>query len=215
MLFRGIDKKDVDLFIFKLNNKLSKRVPYYVRHSDLPFIKYAVKPNPTIETSKVTRNDWEIKVTFDCYKGYSESYKTVQNLNFLDGSWQFEQNIKFHNDIKYKHKSDNFDIYNGSSDTIDPLLNHYLKIEINANAKNGLTIRNNTTKDEITYKSELKKEDDFVINGVYPFLNGNRVGRYTNFEWLRLNEGYNNITIIGTDVNDPPEISFDFNFIFK
>lgn len=215
MLFRGIDKKDVDLFIFKINNKLSKRVPYYVRHSDLPFIKFAVYPSPKIETTKVTRKDWEIKITFTCYKGYSESYKTVKDMNFLDDNWQFEQNLKFDNDIKYEHTSENFDIYNGSSDTIDPSLNHFLKIVVNANAKDGITIKNNTTGDEIIYKSKLKKDDDFVIDGVYPFVNGNRVGRYTNFEWLTLAKGYNNISVLGTDVNDPPNVKFDFNFIFK
>lgn len=214
-LFRGIDKKDVDIFIFKLNNILSQRKPYYIRHSDLPFIKFAVKPAPEISTSKVTRNDWEIAISFECYKGYSESYKTVKNMSFLDGNWQFEQGIKFNDDIKYEHESDNFDIYNGSSDTIDPWSNHYLKIEINADVKDSLIIRNNTTNDEIVYKGELKKEQKLIIDGVYPYLDGNRVGRYTNFEHLTLKKGYNNISVFGTDINNPPKIKFDFNFIYR
>lgn len=214
LLARGIDKPDVDLLIFKLNNLLSKRKAYYVRHSDLPSIKYAVLPTPKIESDRKTRNDYEITVTFECYKGYSESYKTVQQMNLLDGTWQFEEGAVFDDDVKYTHETNNFYIYNGSPDAIDPLINHYLYIKVNADAPDGLRIINNTTEQELEFSEPLKVSDDFVLDGVYPILNGKRVGRYTNFEFIKLAPGYNSISIYG-DVANKPKSHWDFNFLFR
>ena len=214
LLARGIDKPDVDLLIFKLNNLLSKRKAYYVRHSDLPSIKYAVLPTPKIESDRKTRNDYEITVTFECYKGYSESYKTVQQMNLLDGTWQFEEGAVFDDDVKYTHETNNFYIYNGSPDTIDPLINHYLYLKVNADAPDGLRIINNTTEQELEFSEPLKVSDDFVLDGVYPMLNGKRVGRYTNFEFIKLAPGYNSISIYG-DAANKPKSQWDFNFLFR
>lgn len=214
LLARGIDKPDVDLIIFKLNNLLSKRKAYYVRHSDLPNIKYGVLPTPKIESDRKTRNDYEITITFECYKGYSESYKTVQEMNLLDGTWQFEEGVLFDDDVKYNHETDNFYIYNGSPDAIDPLINHYLYLKVNADAPDGLRIINNTTEQKLEFSESLKPNDDFVLDGVYPLLNGERVGRYTNFEFLKLKPGYNSISIYG-DINNSPKSYWDFNFLFR
>lgn len=214
LLARGIDKPDVDLLIFKLNNLLSKRKAYYVRHSDLPSIKYAVLPAPKIESDRKTRNDYEITVTFECYKGYSESYKTVQQMNLLDGTWQFEEGAVFDDDVKYTHETNNFYIYNGSPDAIDPLINHYLYLKVNADAPDGLRIINNTTEQELEFSEPLKVSDDFVLDGVYPMLNGKRVGRYTNFEFIKLAPGYNSISIYG-DAANKPKSQWDFNFLFR
>lgn len=214
LLARGIDKPDVDLLIFKLNNLLSKRKAYYVRHSDLPSIKYAVLPTPKIESNRKTRNDYEITITFECYKGYSESYKTVQEMNVYDEAWQFENKLDYKYEIKYTQDVETFFIYNGSADDINPLINHYLYLKINADAPNGIRIKNHTTKEEITFSEPLKKYDNFVLDGVYPLLNNKRVGRYTNFEFLTLAIGYNKISIYG-DKKHTPDSYWDFNFLFR
>lgn len=213
-LYRGADKDDVNMYIFKLNNILSKREPYYVRHSDLPDIKYAVLPNPKIESSKVTIRDYKITVTFECYKGYSESYNTVQNMNLTDGTWQFEEGLMIDDEISYNKEECSFMIYNGSYDTIDPLLNHYLKIKLKLNAPRGFKIINNSTQDIVEFNSPITKKDIFELRGVYPYLNNERVGRYTNYEWIRLKPGYNYISIHG-DTKNRPITEWDFNYLFR
>lgn len=213
-LFRGVDKRDVDIFIFKINNILSKRKAYYVRHSDLPAIKYSVLPTPKIESTKVSRVDYEIKITWECHKGYSESYKTTQEMNLLDGTWQFEEGAIFDDDVMYTHNEKTFYIYNGSYDTLDPMLNHYLYLKIKADAPEGLRITNNTTEDEVRFLEPLTRDDDLVFDGVYAYLNGNRAGRLTNFEFLTLADGYNSISIYG-DNNNEPYSYWDFNFLFR
>lgn len=214
MLFRGSDKRDVDLFLFKLDNMLSLREPYYVRHSDLPGIKYAVLPTPKIEDSYKTIRDREITLTFTCYKGYSESYQATNKMNLVDGAWQFEEGIEADEDLKYIHYDWGFPIYNGSSDTINPF-DHALTIKINIDAPNGFTLRNNTTGDVFEYYEPLKKSTGFMIKDIYPIKNiSDNVGRFTNFEWLTLAPGFNDIEITGKDIGYTKS-EWIFNYVFR
>lgn len=212
---RGIDKRDVDLLIFKLNNMLSIKEPYYVRHSDLPSVKYAVLPNPKIESDRKTRQDYTVTITFEVYKGYSESYVSTQHLKSLQEVYQFGDRVVWdEDDVRYNHFSQNFAIYNASNDYIDPMNNHYFNLRINTYAPKGITIYNATTGDRLTYNQPLKRTDVFVLEGVYPFVNGDRVGRYTNFEYLTLAPGYNEIYIYG-DGMEKPESHWDFYFVYR
>lgn len=213
-LFRGIDKRDVDLFVFKLNNMLSRRKPYYIRHSDLPNIKWQVKPTPKIESSKIGRQDVSITITFECNKGFSESYNSTLKMDLINGGSQFGGGNVFDNEIKYVHDKRNFDIYNGGADTLDPYLGHYIHIKISADAPNGLTIRNNTTGDELIYRDILKPEDELIINGVYVTKGNKNMGRVTNFEYLTLKKGYNSISIYGDEYNEPHS-EWDFNYLYR
>lgn len=213
-IFRGVDKRDVDLFIFKLNNIVSRREPYYIRHSDLPNIKFQVLPTPKIESSQITRRDVSINITFTCIKGFSESYKTTLEMDLINGGSQFEGGNIFDDTAIYVHDSKNFEIYNGGADSLDPFLGHYLHVKINADAPNGLSIRNNSTKDEIIYYDALKPQDNLVLDNVYVKKNKEHVGRSTNFEFLTLKKGYNNISIYG-DKYDKPHSEWDFNFLYR
>ena len=50
-------------------------------------------------------------------------------------------------------------------------MRHKLIVKLSAEAPNGFKIRNKTTKDVFEYKKKLKKSQDFVLNGVYPYVN--------------------------------------------
>ncbi|MEB7678152.1 phage tail family protein, partial [Staphylococcus saprophyticus] len=81
-------------------------------------------------------------------------------------------------EIKYKHTTTSFKIYNGSSDTINPLLRHQFKLLVNIDAPKGFKIKNKSTSkklndgtetDVFEYKKGIKKSQQLVINGVHPF----------------------------------------------
>lgn len=212
--YRGADKQDVDLFIFRLNNMLNVRKSYYVRHSDLPGIKYAVEPTPEIDTEFVSLRDTIIKVSFSCYKGYSESYKLSSEMSKSNGTWQFQEGVLTTDEIKYTHYDWGFRIYNGSNDTINPF-NHHLVIDIWIDAPNGFSLRNNTTGDEFEYYEPLKSNTQLKIDRVYPILNlSENVGRYTNFEWITLAPGWNDIEFIGVGLESVKSV-WNFNYIFR
>ena len=211
--FDGADKHDLNLFAEKLRKKLRRRDPFYLRHSYLPGIKYAIN-SAEINYEKLNHSDAEITMTFHCYKGYAESLYDTGQFSLSSGEWQFEAVARADDSIKYKHTNDYFNIYNGSSDTIDPLLRHKLQIQIKADAPEGITIRNLTTGDKFVYKKPLTPSKTLMIQGVHPLLDGNRVGIDTNWQWITLAPGYNTIKIENDSIRSI-ETQWSFNFIYR
>ena len=211
--FKGLDTKDLKLYKQKIRNILYQREPYYVWHSDAPGKKYAVYCDSN-DNENLTNSFATFKVTFVVFKGYSESLKDTSQLSLSSGDWQFEAGVLSDDEIKYKHNTTSFKIYNGSSDTINPLLRHQFKILINIDAPKGFKIKNKTTDDVFEYKKGIKKNQQLVINGVHPFINNKRVGIDTNWQWLTLDKGFNDIEIIGENISNV-QTQWIFPFIYR
>ena len=157
--FKGVDTKDLRLYKQKLRNTLYKREPYYIWHSDAPGKKYAVYCDSS-ENEDLTNSFATFKVTFVVFKGYSESLKDTSEFSLSSGDWQFEAGVLLDDEIKYTHEATEFQIYNGSSDIINPLLRHQLKLLINIDAPKGFKINNKTTGDVFEYKKHQEKPTD-------------------------------------------------------
>lgn len=211
--FDGADKHDLNLFAEKLRKKLRRRDPFYLRHSYLQGIKYAIN-SAEINHEKLNHSDAEITMTFHCYKGYSESFKETNEYSLYSDNWQFENNLLSDSNIKYKHNTTSFSIYNGSTDTINPLLRHKFKLLINIDAPNGFKLENKTTGDVFEYKKPIKKNTQIMIQGVHPFIGNNRVGIDTNWKWITLDAGYNEIEITGKNIGET-STQWIFPFIYR
>ena len=211
--FDGADKHDLNLFAEKLRKKLRRRDPFYLRHSYLPGIKYAIN-SAEINHEKLNHSDAEITMTFHCYKGYSESFKETNEYSLYSDNWQFENNLLSDSNIKYKHNTTSFSIYNGSTDTINPLLRHKFKLLINIDAPNGFKLENKTTGDVFEYKKRIKKNTQIMIQGVHPFIGNSRIGIDTNWKWITLDAGYNEIEITGKNIGET-STQWIFPFIYR
>lgn len=220
--FKGLDTKDLKLYKQKLRNILYQREPYYVWHSDMPGKKYAVYCDSN-DNENLTNSFATFAVTFVVFKGYSESLKETDEFSLSSGDWQFEGGLLSDDEIKYKHDTTSFKIYNGSSDAINPLLRHRFKLIVNIDAPKGFKIKNKTTSkklkdgtetDVFEYKKAIKKNQQLVINGVHPFINNNRVGIDTNWQWLTLAEGFNDIEITGENISNVTT-QWIFPFIYR
>lgn len=209
----GYDIKDYHLFKTRLRAIIFKRKAYYIVHSDFPGRKYAVVPESISYEDKYGRNG-EVSISFSCVKGYSESLKDTSEYSLKDGTWQFENNLLSNDEIKYKHNTSYFKIYNGSSDKIDPHVRHDLKIIINIDAPNGFKLKNVTTGDVFEYKKPIKKNQTLTLQGVHPLINGERVGVDTNWKWITLEEGFNDIEITGTNIGQNTT-QWIFPFIYR
>ncbi|GGB85389.1 phage tail domain-containing protein [Staphylococcus nepalensis] len=209
----GLDEVDINLMELKLRSIFFKRKPYYIVTSDNPGIKFKVN-NPDVNPDYADFSMARFEMTFSVKDGYAESLKDTNQFSLSSGDWQFEAVARADNSIKYTHTSDYFDIYNGSSDTIDPLLRHKLQIQIKADAPNGITIRNLTTEDKFVYKKPLTPSKTLTIQGVHPILDGNRVGIDTNWQWITLAPGYNTIKIEDDSIISV-ETKWSFNFIYR
>ncbi|MCY1585583.1 distal tail protein Dit [Staphylococcus pettenkoferi] len=212
--FKGEDTRDLRLLKQKLRTLLFRREPYYIWHSDMPGKKYAVYCESN-ENEDLTNSFATFKVTFVVYKGYSESIDDTSQFSLDNGRWQFESGVLATSDVHYSHDHTAFRIYNGSSDTINPVMRHNFKLIIHATAPKGLKITNETTGDVFEYKESLNYANELVINGVHPFLDRKqRVGKYTNFEWITLAPGYNQIVITGEHLKKV-QTEWIFNFIYR
>ena len=211
--FKGLDTKDLKLYKQKLRNTLYKREPYYVWHSDAPGKKYAVYCDSS-DNEDLTNSFATFKVTFVVFKGYSESLFPTDRLDLMNEHWYFSNGLIVDEDIKYSHSTNDFKIYNGSSDTITPIQRHYIKIKMNIDAPNGFILKNNTSGTEFEYTKAIKAKDKLVLNGAHPLLNGKNCGIDTNWEFISLSPGMNNFKVMGDGVK-VQEISFSFNFIYR
>ncbi|MCE5131182.1 phage tail family protein [Staphylococcus saprophyticus] len=211
--FKGLDTKDLKLYKQKLRNTLYKREPYYVWHSDAPGKKYAVYCDSN-DNEDLTNSFATFAVTFVVFKGYSESLKETDQFSLSSGDWQFEGGVLADDNIKYKHNTTSFKIYNGSSDVINPLLRHKFKLLINIDAPKGFKITNKTTGDVFEYKKSIKSNQRLTINGVHPFINNQRVGIDTNWQWLTLNQGFNDFEITGENIGSV-QTQWVFPFIYR
>ncbi|PTI10691.1 phage tail protein [Staphylococcus xylosus] len=211
--FKGYDSTDLRLIKQKLRGLLFRREPYYVWHSDLPGKKYAVYCTEDGNES-LTNSFATFAITFVVFKGYSESLRDTNDIELLQENVQFEQGLDLADKLKYKHSEKSFSIFNGSTDIIDPLKRHKLIIQMSVESPNGFKIRNKTTGDVFEYKKKIKKTQKFILNGVYPYVDKKRVGIDTNYSYLTLATGINNIVIEGDGV-EQVDIEFIFNYIYR
>lgn len=213
-VYSGVDVIDYHLLKKQLRSMLYSRTPFYIVHSDMPGMKYAVVTDSTAIEDVYGRNG-TFEITFTVYKGYSESLYETNQYDKNSDKWQFGNGLLVNDDIKYKHNTTSFKIFNGSSDTIAPFPHrHKLIIKLNVNAPKGFKLINRTTGDVFEYKKAITKNKQIIINGIYPTIDGKRVGIDTNHEWLTLAPGYNDIEIIGTDITEPTS-EFIFPFIYR
>ncbi|MBF0793812.1 phage tail domain-containing protein [Mammaliicoccus lentus] len=212
--FDGWDESDAYLAELKLREIFASRERYVVISSQMPGIKFPVEYvsiNQNLEQIPFL----EFEITLKVHKGYSESLYETDQYDKTSDKWQFGNGLLVNDDIQYKHNSTSFKIFNGSSDTIAPFPHrHKLIIKINVNAPNGFKLHNRTTGDVFEYKKAIKSNQQLIINGVYPTINGKRVGIDTNHEWLSLAPGYNDIEITGTNITQPT-VEFIFPFIYR
>lgn len=210
--YDGIDNSDLILFTEKIKKIIHARNPMYIVHSEMPGRKYAFN-SAKVEWEKITNSDITFSIVFNCYKGFSESLKDTSDIDFLSDYWQYENGV-VSEEIQYTFDNKRFSVFNGSSDTINPIIGHKLKIVIKGSGSNGFKITNYHTGQTFEYKDALNSGQTFVLDNVHPLIDGRRVGHNTNYEWISLKEGYNNIEIEGIGFSIE-SVEFIFDFIYR
>lgn len=212
--YAGTDTKDYNLLKQRLRGLLFRREPYFVVHSDMPGKKYSVYcEENSIEDIGEQFGTFEVK--FVVHKGYSESLLDTSKFSLSKANqWQVEGGHLSDSNIKYKHTDSRFQIYNGSDDVINPVLGYEMKIKMNIDAPNGFKLINHTTNTEFQYKKPIKKNQQLILDGVHPLLNKQRVGVDTNWDWIVLDKGFNDIEVTGAGVTNTT-VEFIFNFVYR
>ena len=214
--YDGVDSSDLILFTEKIKKIIHTRKPMYVVHSELPARKYAFN-SAKVDWEKITNSDTTFSITFNVYKGYSESLHDTDEFSLGNGNFQFESGVLPDSNTSYRFNRAMFEVLNGSSDTIDPRHRHKLKIIIRMTTDEGFRLVNKTTGDIFEYKSDLDINRQMTIDGGYPYIQQNdvraRCGRLTNHGLITLAPGINKFEVWGNFKN--LDIQFIFPFIYR
>lgn len=93
-------------------------------------------------------------------------------------------------------------------------MRHHLNIYLNVDAPKGFKLTNTTTGDVFEYTKPITSKQTLILQGVHPILNGQRVGIDTNFNFLTLAPGYNEIEITGSNLGKTNS-KWVFNYIYR
>ena len=75
-------------------------------------------------------------------------------------------------------------------------------------------MHNYHTNESFTYYGALQAYQTLTLNGVHPIIGNNRVGIDTNYDWITLAPGNNNIEIEGNGLSNV-YAEFELNFIYR
>lgn len=205
----GANESEFRMLYYELHNFFMSRNGFWIVFGNEPTFKYRVKTkvfSPTYFNEKQS----SIAITFNNYTGMRESVGTSleifsKNKNFFS----FGMGIP-NKDISFESNEKEFSIYNPSSVVIDPLgQDHFLKIHIKGNG--SPTLINKTTGESFTYNRVLNANDELILNGVDPYINGQPDGINSNHGTISLVKGDNEFEISGLSNSD---VSFEFYFIY-
>jgi len=216
---RARDSQQYHLVANEIRNFVTRRGDFYLQHYQLPFIKYLISKAEATFTRQSPYSG-ECTINFTCSTGYGLSIVSTGQLKQKD-SWAMGGYLQTLEQRDYIFKNTkNFEVYNLGGDTVDVRKHHPLTITIknvqyaadDTREVKALQIENMTTGDKFRYEKELKKTDVLKLEGVFPLLNDDHVGKDTNHNVIRIASGKNSFKLYGAEKF---EITFDFNFIYR
>lgn len=157
--------------------------------------------------------DASFTIPFDNPSGYLYSLVNSDVLKeYGQEAWQYGQNLPNGKDLQYQFiDQSEFQVYNASDITVDPYFQrHQLKIIIK-HSGGGFGITNETTGDAYRFNGSMRSSDTLMIDGINTYLNGKLADNQTNYGYLSLEPGWNDIKITGAVDLD---ITFSFPFIY-
>lgn len=158
-------------------------------------------------------HDATFSIPFENPSGYLYSLVNSDILKeYGQNAWQYGENLPNGKDLQYQFVDQTqLSVYNASDIPIDPYFQrHELKIIIK-HSGGGFTLENKTTGDVYEYHGNMNSNDTLMIDGINTYLNGKLNDNQTNYSYLSLAIGWNDIRVAGTADMD---ITFSFPFIY-
>ena len=124
----------------------------------------------------------------------------------------FGMNFKLNENPVYQQTANNFRIYNPSDIAIDSYYQRHDLVLMIQFLGNSYQITNNTNGTNYQYNRAIQSSDNLVLNGLSTTLNGNPASQNTNFGYIKLEKGWNDITVSGA-ISHTTTFSFPFIYI--
>lgn len=198
--------KETELYAFLADDN-----SYYIITDREPGKRYLVRPS-AISLEELGIRYATYSVTFNVFRGCSESLSTTLSEFNLSDEWQFSQNLEAE-DYSYKFDASRFKVFNAGDFAIDPRENE-LNITLQGESLGNATIFNRTTGDRFIYYPEFSTNlgQTVTLDRVYPKLNGVNRGIDTNLGLITLAPGINEIEI--QNVANVKSL-WDFRYLYK
>ncbi len=198
--------KETELYAF-----ISDDNSYYIVTDREPGKRYLVRPS-SISLEEVGIRYATYSVTFNAFRGHSESLTTTLSEFSLSDEWQFSQNLESA-DYEYEFGVSRFQVFNAGDFKIDPR-EHDLKITLKGESLGNAAIFNRTTGERFIYYPPFSTNlgQTLSLNRVYPKLNGVNCGIDTNLELITLAPGINEIEIQNVA---NVKSTWDFRYLYK
>lgn len=174
-------------------------------------VNYVIPTSFEIEPFEEFANFSQITIVFDNPSGYKFSrYRSDEQTDIWD-EYPLGWHIPIFNEESFFFTENSFKVFNPSDVVIDPYSQkHDLKIKMKFVGENIL-VRNDTNGSDWAFNGKLNKSDVVILDGINTYLNGSPASNKTNFGNLVLNQGWNEISVIGATET---EIIFSFPFIY-
>ena len=208
---RGGDYRDFILTRHDLYSEFSDRGLIRIRTSeDIDKIMF-VRPN-NFEINFIDDGNFDslFSIQFDIVSGYKYSFKRSDESDINELS--LGMNFQTMDVPVYTHGLEKFRIFNPSDVIVDPYYQrHDLILRINFEG-DSYRITNKTNNTSYSYNEKSIFEDNIILNGLTTTKNGELASQNTDFGFIQLEKGWNDIEVSGA-VRHKTTFSFPFVFI--
>lgn len=212
---RPVDRLDVMLFRDEVFRLFDSREYFYLVNKGEPGKRWHVKYTGAFSLSQIVQGSkqetFSVDIASDLPYAQSVGRTDTDPITMDSDKWQFVgAGLTLEEDMIYQWSQNNFRIYNGGDEIVDPRF-HELLIKFKG-ASNGLTIKNLTTGDSFTFNQTISAGDELDLDGPRVLLNGESALSKSNRQLIRLAPGWNDIQVSGT--GGAFTISFGFRWLY-
>ncbi|MDN6899578.1 phage tail domain-containing protein [Oenococcus sicerae] len=153
------------------------------------------------------------EIPFDNPSGYKQSIMRSDALyQYSENAWQMGMNLPNGQDLKYTFNNvPSIRVYNASDVDIDPYFaNHDLRLLLNFTGPN-VKLVNQTNGTEWSYNKPQTMADSILLDGINTTLNGQAASVNTDYGYLKLDKGWNDIVVTGATQY---QLTFSFPFLY-
>lgn len=207
---RSQDNNDQKLLRHEIFQLFGDREPARIRTNiDFEKVMY-VRPNSfDINYLADGSVDSLFSIPFDIVTGYKYSRFRSDEID-LDHT-SFGMNFKLTDTPVYKQTATKFKIYNPSDIVIDPYYQRHDLVLLIQFSGSSYQITNQTNGTSYKYNKAISSSDELILNGVATTLNGIPASQNSDFGYIKLEKGWNDITVSGATSH---ETTFSFPFIY-
>ncbi|QPI45957.1 phage tail domain-containing protein [Weissella paramesenteroides] len=176
---------------------------------DLEKVMYGRPTSFDIKFVNDGSDDSLFSIQFEIPSGYKYSFKRSDETDIDELS--FGMNFQTTDVPVYTQYLERFRIFNPSDIAIDPYYQRHdliLKIKFTGDY---YQISNQTNGTSYKYNDKINEGDQLILNGLATTLNGTPASQNSDFGYIKLEKGWNDITVSGATSH---ETTFSFPFIY-